>query len=105
MVFTNDRAVFDDIINEILDNDVELIGQRLKNYQRYYMLKHILPLIYEYPYHFVDEGQLTEDEFYSQLEFALDWLTKNKETYSLIHVESPMKQKFSPYISGELSSF
>lgn len=105
LVFTNDRQIIDDIINEILNNDIELIGQRLKDYQRYFMLKHILPLMYEYPYHFVDEGQLTNDEFYEQLSFALDWLNTNKESYTLIHVNTPMRQKESPYLSGELSSF
>ncbi len=105
LVFTNDRQILDDIITEILDDDVELIGQRLKDYQRYFMLKHILPLMYEYPYQFVDEGQLTYDEFYHQLSFAMDWLRANKETYTLIHVESPLKQKKSPYLSGDLSSF
>ncbi|GLR18047.1 hypothetical protein [Portibacter lacus] len=106
LAFTNDRMVFDLIIEEILsDENTELIGQRLKDYQRYFMLKNIIPLMYEYPYRFVDESQLMEDEFYHQLHFAMDWLEKNKETYTLIHVESPMKQKESPYINKDITSF
>jgi hypothetical protein len=102
LAFTNDREIFDLIIKEILsDENTDLIGQRLKDYQRYFMLKNIIPLIYEYPYKFEDESQLMEDEFYHQLHFAMDWLEENKETYTLIHVESPMKQKSSPYISKD----
>jgi len=105
LAYTNDRQVFDLIISEILsDENTDLIGQRLKDYQRYFMLKSIIPLMYEYPYSFVDESQLMEDEFYHQLAFAMDWLRANRESYTLIHVESPMKQKKSPYISDELTS-
>jgi hypothetical protein len=104
LIFTNHEEVFSGIVNEILDNNVELIGQRLKDYQRYYLLKHILPLIYEYPYRFVDESELTEDEFYHQLHFALDWLEENRETYSLIHRETPMRVKKNLYTSNELST-
>ena len=102
LAFTNDRQVFDLIIDEVLsDENTDLIGQRLKDYQRYFMLKNIIPLMYEYPYRFVDESQLMEDEFYHQLQFAIDWLQKNRESYTLIHVESPMKQKDSPYIAED----
>ncbi len=103
--YTNDRQIFDLIIDEILsDDNTELIGQRLKDYQRYFLLKSIMPLIYEYPFSFVDESQLMEDEFYHQLEYAMDWLRKNRESYTLIHMESSMLQKKSPYISDELTT-
>ncbi len=105
LVFTNDREIFDAIIDEIINDDFELIGQRLKDYQRYFMLKSIIPLIYEYPYQFVDESQLTTDEFYQQLHFAVDWVQKNRASYTLIDVESPMKEKSSLYGSKELSAF
>jgi len=102
LAFTNDRQVFDLIIDEILSNEnVDLIGQRLKDYQRYFMLKNIIPLMYEYPYRFVDESQLMEDEFYHQLQFSMDWLQKNRETYTLIHVDGPMKQKESQYLAED----
>lgn len=105
LTFTNDRVVFDAIIDEMLSDNSEFIGQRLKDYQNYFMLKHILPLIYEYPYIFVDEAQLTEDEFYQQLHFALNWVEKNRQEYTLITVDSPLKSKMSPYLSGELTIF
>lgn len=104
LVFTNDRLIFDAIISELLDDNTELIGGRLKDYQRYYMLKYITPLIYEYPYRFVDESQLTEDEFYQQLHFAVDWMQNNKEEYTLISIDSPLKSKRSPYLSTELTT-
>lgn len=103
LAFTNDQSIFDVIIEEILRNNTELIGARLKDYQRYFMLKHILPYIYEYPYRFVDEGQLTEDEFYQQLNFAMDWLHKNKSSYTLLNTDRRLDSKKSPIYSSDFS--
>lgn len=102
LVFTNDKIILDAIISEILDDNDELIGARMKDYQRYYMMKHLIPLIYEYPYSFVDESQLTEDEFYQQLNFGLDWLNKHKKDYTLVNYEKPMESKSNPFVSKDL---
>jgi len=47
LIFTHDHVVLDAIISEILEDDDELLGTLLTDYQRYYISKHLLPLIDE----------------------------------------------------------